>query len=503
MKRIILAITLIALMTLGTISYGEVIWMDGGIVGDLQIGGSNEYQEVTFITGEPVVLKGLVKLPVIPEDSDSYTLKYTFNLQNLEKGVALTRNATYQVTKVPNTSIMQTTYEKKLTAYTEEITTPAGTFTLGKFTFLESRIIDNTPAVDYYSGNIISERTYYRNGNFTANTGKIDYIIDAKPIVGYDHEWGNSETQVIQHSIKAYTFEDGTYVPEWDGYVNVGMATTRKVDFNYQYTDPQNISFRGNYFKVTTEENVLTYDYNMPQTSGGAIVEGSLRRNTDELRLNEEVIIESKALITPRIRDIGGHWAEDYIFLLTSLQVFDIDKEFFVPSASISRLEFGKAIVNVINGVLPEPTRTEITKRLRPGVETPFLDVLPSDPNYHYMEYIEANGIMYGRNYYFKGNEPLTRAEAIAIMIRTLGIQYMAPAPPYNTHYADDASIPEWAKDAIYMASEVGLVNGTPEGNINPNGWVRKDEAAAMLVNYINHVKDEISYDYREKILNR
>jgi hypothetical protein len=79
----------------------------------------------------------------------------------------------------------------------------------------------------------------------------------------------------------------------------------------------------------------------------------------------------------------------------------------------------------------------------------------------------------------------------------------VAPAPPYNTHFADDASIPEWAKDAIYMASEVGLVNGTPEGNINPNGWVRKDEAAAMLVNYINHVKDEISYDYREKILNR
>jgi hypothetical protein len=104
---------------------------------------------------------------------------------------------------------------------------------------------------------------------------------------------------------------------------------------------------------------------------------------------------------------------------------------------------------------------------------------------------------------YFKGSEPLTRSEAIAIMIRALGLQFMAPAPPYRTSFVDDAAIQEWAKDYIYIANEIGLVNGTAEGYINPNRWVRKDEAAGLINNLINHMKDYITYDYREKILNR
>lgn len=498
-----LALTALVIIQAGTISYGGIIWMDGGVVGDLQISGSNEYHEVTFVTGKPVLLKGLVQLPTVPENSDSYTLRYNFELFSADGTITLERSVTYRVQKQPNAVLNQTTYEKTLTGYEEEITTPSGVFTLAKYTFLEGRIIDNTPAVDYFSGNIISERTYYIDGDFATHSGEFHIITDARPIVGYAHEWGANETQVIQHSFTHYENTSEGLEPVWSGTVDIGMASTRKVDFSYQYTDPQNISFRGNYFKITREENVLSYDYNMPFSDNGSVDLESLRRSTGEKRLSEEVITESKALITPRIRDIGGHWAEDNIFLLTSLEVFDTDKEYFVPGSVISRLEFGKAVVNVINGKLPEPTRTEQIQRLRPGVETPYLDVAPDHPDYHYLEFIKENGIMNGRNYYFKGDEPLTRAEAITILVRALGIEYMAPAPPYDTHFVDNSAIPEWAKDAIYMASEVGLVGGTPEGYINPNAWVKKDEASAMLVNLIYHLKDEISYDYREKILNR
>ena len=70
----------ITLGTFGSLSQAQVVWMDGGLIGDLMISGTNEYQELCFITGEPVLLKGTVKLPVIPTDKDTYTLKYTFLL---------------------------------------------------------------------------------------------------------------------------------------------------------------------------------------------------------------------------------------------------------------------------------------------------------------------------------------------------------------------------------------------------------------------------------------
>lgn len=507
----ILMVALLWISSYAYVSHAQVVWMDGGLIGDLMISGTHEYQELCFITGEPVILKGTVKLPTIPTNSDKYSLKYTFSLSNTAKGITLTRDVTFDVTKTTTTGINQTAYEKKLTKYTETITTSAGEFTLGKYTFNDSRLVDNTPAVDYFSGNIISERTYYLNGDYLENQGYVTYIIDAKPIVGYEHLYGNNETLVVKQEIQSYT-PNANYDPAvsgskefdvWTGTVDVGMSSNKTVNFLYQATDPQSISFRGNYFQVTSEENVLTYKYSLPIVASGKVDTASTKRNTGEVNLSKDVILESKALVTPKIRDIGGHWAENEIFLLTSLQIFDVEKEYFVPSATISRLDFGKAMVVAINGALPEPTSTAIIKRRRPGVETPFLDVMVTDPDYHYIEFIKENDIMAGKNGYFKGSEPLTRAEAITIMIKALGLQYMAPAPPYDTVFTDNKSIPEWSKDYIYMANEIGLVTGTPEGYINPNNWVTKDEAAAMINNFINHLKDYITYDYREKILNR
>jgi len=509
--KINMVIMLILISMVAPISHGQVIWIDGGLIGDLTVSGTYEYQELCFITGEPVLLKGLLKVPEVPENSNEYTLKYSFELTNAAKGITLERDLAFKITKVPNSVAKQTTYEKVITKYDETITTGANVFTLGKYRFADSRIIDNTPTVDYYSGNIIAERTYYINGDAITNSGYVTYLIDAKPIVGYQHEYGNSENYVIHQEIQTYK-PNAAYDPKvygskpykvWTGTVDIGMSSEKTVNFEEQFTDPQSISFRGSFFQTTSEENVLTYKYSLPTVVSGVVDEKSEKISTGEVKLSEDVIMDSKALVTPKIRDIGGHWAQKEIELLTSLQVFAVDKEYFVPKAPISRLEFAKAMVVAIEGVLPEPTKTEIYKRSRPGVDTPYLDVLKTDPNYHYMEYIKANDIMSGKDSKFDPNHTITRSEAIAIMIRALGLQYIAPAPPYKTQFIDDYKIEEWAKDYIYVANEIGLITGTPDGQIIPNALLTKADAAALVSSYINHLKDNMRYDYREKILNR
>jgi hypothetical protein len=89
------------------------------------------------------------------------------------------------------------------------------------------------------------------------------------------------------------------------------------------------------------------------------------------------------------------------------------------------------------------------------------------------------------------------------MIVRALGLENLAPAPPYKTIYLDDDDIPFWAKDSIYMANEIGLITGYDDGTIRPDNFVSRADAAVFIENFINHIKDEISYDYREKIINR
>ncbi|GAU77806.1 S-layer homology domain-containing protein [Fusibacter sp. 3D3] len=507
------SIALIWSILFGSPAYAQIPFVEGGLIGDVSMTANTyEYEELFFMTGKPVVLKGTLKMPQAPDDKDKYTLKVTFDLSNVAERITLTRAITYDIVKTQKSNITQTLYEKTISKFDETITTPEGTFTLGKYSFSDSRLFDQSPSVSYFSGHLVGERTYYLNGDYITNSGSITVLDEGDPIVGYIHEWGESETlvnhQEIQHVIPNPNY-DATVIDSkpnisWQAVLDQNLACTKTVDFIYQGTDPQSISFRGSYFKVTSEENVLTAKYDLPIVKAdGAIDYEATKRNVGEINKSKEVILETKPLITPKIRDISGHWANQDVFLLTSLEIFDVDQDYFAPDAYISRLEFGKAVVNALEGVLPEATRTDLIKRKRPGVTTPYLDVLPDDPDYQYYEYIKAHNLMAGENSYFKPNNPITRAEMVAVLITALGLEYLAPNPPYKTVFTDDDRISEWAKDFVYMANEIGLITGYDDGSFKPLNRVTKAEAASMIHALIKHLKDEITYDYREKIINR
>ncbi len=513
MKRTFSLILIIIMILTSQVAFAQIPFVEGGVIGDVALDGTYEYEEMFFLTGKPVTLKGIVKVPAVDETKDTYTQKVTFNLSNVAEGITLTRNITYNVVKTQKDAVTQTLYEKTITKFDETIVTNEGTFTLGKYAFNDSRLYDHSPSVSYFSGHLLGERTYYLNGDYLTNSGYIKIVDEGDPIVGYEHEWGKSETMVnrqeITHSIPNPNYDptvrDSQENLIWNATLDINLASTQRVDFIYQGTDPQSISFRGSYFKVTTEENVLSVKYDLPTlTSAGAVDYTVTKRNQNEINKSKEVILETKALITPKIRDIGDHWAKEDIFLLTSLEIFDVNQEYFAPDAYISRLEFGKAVVNALEGVLPPSTKTNTIKRLRkPGVTTPYLDVLLTDPDYQYYEYIKAHNLMSGENSYFKPNELITRAEMVAVLIKALGLEYLAPNPPYKTVFTDDAKIAEWAKDYVYMANEIGLITGYDDGSFKPLNHVTKAEAASMIHALIKHLKDEITYDYRERIINR
>ncbi len=508
MSKTLRCSVLLLLLTLcfSSAGFAEIVSFEGGVVGDPTMdSGVYEYQEMFFLTGEPILLTGTVEIPDPPREGDlEYSQSYTYELQNIDEEVVLSRSVTYDVVEVENASIPQTTYKAEVSSLDESITVAGDVYTLAGYLFDESQLIDNTPAVDYFNGNLYAKRKYFINGDQLTNEGVVTVEISSDTYVGYEHLWGNSETEVLYYDISAEVpnATDDTVTDVWTGQVALKMSSMMRNYFKYSQTDPQNISFRGNYVKTENEENVLQYTYNLPTfTDDGTVNE--VLRNEGEENLKNNIMKDSTSLITSKIRDIGGHWAEDSIYLLTSLEVFSADATFFGPDLPVNRMDFAKAITKSIAAVEPF-TQAELIKRDRQkDREDLYLDVDSKDPDLAYVEFVKEKGLMIGEGDYFMPDRTLRRGEAIAIMVNALGMTHLAPAPPYTTTFTDDADIASWAKDGIYVANEIGLISGYEDGSIRPNKVVTRAEAAVMLETFIRHIKDNITYDYREKIINR
>lgn len=506
MKRIIkkvVALTLVGALGLST-AYAEIPHLEGGVSGDLTLkSGVYQYDEIAWLSGEPVQLTGTVTIPPTPT-TNKYNITYSYELENTAKKATLSRKLTYAVEKLPNDSVKQTTYKVTISKLDETYKFGSDTYTIGNYIFNKSTLEDNTPAVNYYSGSIYNKRVYYKNGDVKTNSGKVTVEASTDTLVGYNHRWGSSETQIINENLtgeNTKTSGTTTTAEVWKGSAVLKMSTVEKTRFEYIKTDPQNISFRGNYKMIREQENLLQYTYDMPSV-GSSTVNDKLR-NKGEKNIKKNAVLDGNALITPKLRDTTGHWAEKSILLATSLELFDANANYFAPDSKITRKDFIKGLVRVVSDVKPL-TNAELIKRNRGnGTPVPFPDIANTDPNISYYEFAKNSGMVIGANEDFLPDRPISRAEMITAMINTLGIAEMAPQPPYKTGFRDDATIPLYAKDAIYMANEVGLATGYQDGTIKPNQFVTRAEAAAMFTKLIDHMRETISYDYRDQLINR
>lgn len=475
--------------------YGAIATYEAGAIGDPTLDeGVYEYSEYFFLTGEPILLTGTVEIPD-ENTNDNYQETYSFTLTNIENNITLTRDITYDITNKKDDEMLQTIYKGEITDITEAIDVNGVQYNLGSYIFDRSKLIDNTPAVDYYSGNVYFKRVYYVDGDAIENNGKLTHVITSVTDIGYDHYWGSSETLVLEHDL---TFESPEGNNDWSGQVVTKNSSIDKERFQYNTNDPVNISFRGSYVTSTTMENVVQSTYDLPDLTST----DAFDRNIGEENISKNVIMDYQSLLSPKIKDIGGHWAEEDIFLLRSLGIFDNNNEYFAPNAGMNRLMFGKAVANALADIEALDLTDQIINDRNPE-NTLFLDVENDDPNYNHIKFLKDRQIMIGEYGYFKAYRPVSRNEAVKILINALGLEYLAPMPPYRTSFTDDERIPKWARDAVYVANEIGLVSGYPDGSFRGERYLTKADATALLMNFIEHIKDKITIDYREKIINK
>ena len=490
MKKIT-SLILTTILLLSTTLQGhalEIPGYEGGVQNE------SKYKEVIFITGEPVILEGEI---TISDKSNRITYNYK-NMRNKDGTVTMTRNVTLDKEIISNGN-GQKQEILTLSRFRETINANGVRYEASEkqYPWSQSTIYHEKPGVTYFAGNWDGRKTYTIN----RNQGTVQ-VQTQGTIVGYDQNWGATQTQTINHFIEYEKLGTDEEEPiTWQGTVDVNVVHNRTKDHHYEVNDPTQISFRGGYLLTEKEENIVKYEYNLPRlTEDGEVMRG---RNSGSGSFTLDTNPENKRLTIPAMRDIAGHWAERDIHFLASLEALQPDNINFGPDLPMSRGEFARALGVTMAIQKEEQPTVRRSRRNRQEEEPPvFVDVPAQNPHQEYIEAVYHRGVMKGVGEdHFLPNEGITKAEAAVSIIKALGFEGLAPIQQYNTGYLDNSSIPLWAKDAVYLSKELNIFPDS-NGYFQPNRNLTKAETAEIIANLVNYLQRDIRYDYRERILN-
>jgi hypothetical protein len=450
-----------------------------------------KYEEFVFLTGEPIKFTG--KMTRTERTSkDTTTVSYAFSLTsaNPARPGTLDRRVTYVTQATQRADKGQTTTVTNVSDnYRETVVVSGQKFTLEDYRFSKSDVVDNRPAADYYSGNIVGQKIYLWNKG-QSNEKEIVVSISGGD-VGYKNFWGSTETQIIDYDFKGDV---------WNGTVRAQTSDTRTKKLLYQGNGATYTSFEGGYMRVTEGEETTAYTYNLPTITQNSY--DDTRRNIGESKLILEDVPTVERLIVPKFLDTTGHWAKEAIEKLYSLDIFQENTQFFIPDVPMNRYDFTVAVMKAADirvDAAQEDRKAAAALRQTPPI---FKDLKTTDPNYKYIFNANAKDIVKGMTEdLFKPEDPLTKAQAVTILLRTLGFEHRSPVPAYGTLFADDASIPYWAKDNVYVAREIGLIIGDESNRFRPNKKLTRAETAVLLERFLEFLEKDLQVDYRENII--
>lgn len=483
MKRILAIVAVLLLLPLNAFAI-NIPGYEGGIQNEFT------YKEIIFVTGEPIIMEGTLTIKAKEKDN-TVTETYTYKLENKALNAKLSRSITLKETLEPKGK--QITSTKTLDKYKETIDINKKKYEVkdSHYQWNQGTIMHKTPLLSYYAGDYSARKTY------TINKGNESLVVETiGNLVGYDGPWSATETQTIEYQLN---YED-KILPEnsWEGTATVETSYNRTKDYSYAENIPNQISFNGGFRVTEKEENIIKYKYDLPKIKDDKIVKG---RNQGTTSLSLDTNPKITRLNIPSLRDVLGHEYEEELLLLASMEGLPLDSISIQPNSYMTRGDFAKAIVKAMDIPI---VKEEVKRSSRKKEEPPkplFKDVSETHKNFDYIEEVGKRGIMIGvEEPNFRPDEPLSRVEAYTIVVRILGFENLAPIGNYSLGYKDESRIPAWAKDHIYVAKELGLIETSDY--LYPHRELTKGEAASLLFELINYMQEDLRYDYMEGILN-
>lgn len=217
------------------------------------------------------------------------------------------------------------------------------------------------------------------------------------------------------------------------------------------------------------------------ETSGmeGNTEEETKKPEKDSEGNSKEETGSDKGVFAKEFSDIPTyHWAHSEIMRAAQSGLVEgFADGTFGPDQKVTRAQF----VTMLWRMAGQPKCT---------AKTSFRDVPNGAWFAEQVAWAAENGYVTGvSNTMFDPNGNITREQAMAILFRYSGSvsgMEMMFASTYDSFFMDSSSISEWAKSGVYWCLYKGIVTGTSDMTINPNGLATRAQIAVIFLRYMD-----------------
>jgi len=251
-------------------------------------------------------------------------------------------------------------------------------------------------------------------------------------------------------------------------------------NFAGEFNHPVTLTFAFDPSKLREGQRAAIFYYdeaNKVWVEVGGIVNGNqISAEVDHFTKFAVLAVDIQPASTTKLSDIAGHWAEASILQSVSDGwINGYTDGTFKPNRMITRAEFAVLLVQALKLTGEDETAA-----------TTFTDNadIPMWARRAVAIATQA-GLFHGDDTgAFHPDAYITRSEMAVILANALG----SPDPQTDsTGFADDASIPLWARSAVASAREHGLLFGKNANNFDPNGNLTRAEAVTVLSRLLKH----------------
>ena len=174
-----------------------------------------------------------------------------------------------------------------------------------------------------------------------------------------------------------------------------------------------------------------------------------------------------------------AHWAYEYVEKLHDLQIVNGNADGnFYPDASVTRAEFAQMMKKAMG-----LERTE---------EVSFTDVNSDDWYYDAVVCLAGTGLIKGyEDNSFKPNDKITREDMAVILFRAISYIGNEWSDGNSVNFTDKEMVSEYAVEAVERISNLGLLNGFPDGSFGPFLPAARAEVAAVIYRALDTFRRE------------
>lgn len=211
-------------------------------------------------------------------------------------------------------------------------------------------------------------------------------------------------------------------------------------------------------------------------SGSGGKSSGSSASITYPVTMAEETKTQAETLRYDIFDDLDGYeWAKQAIVNLAEKRIVTGKSEDkFVPSASVTREEFAAMLVRAF---AENATEAKVS----------FTDANEDAWYNTYLKKAVGAGIVKGYDDgSFGVGENITRQDMVVMLNRTAEFAGIVFEVEASEKFADDNDISDYAKEAVYLFKEAGIVNGISIDEFSPKANASRGQAAKVIFELLN-----------------